>query len=119
MLQERYGVHAHNTGNNVYTLADIADDAFYQTIWDTGGTDTIAYGGSRNAQIDLPAATLDYTPTGGGVVSFAHGVWGGYTIANGVVIENATGGSGNDVLLGNALPTRADRQCRQRHADGP
>ena len=29
-------------------------------------------------------------------------VKGGYTIANGVVIENATGGSGNDVLIGNA-----------------
>ncbi|WP_306005712.1 M10 family metallopeptidase C-terminal domain-containing protein [Aquicoccus porphyridii] len=26
---------------------------------------------------------------------------GGYTIANGVVIENATGGSGNDMLIGN------------------
>ena len=56
----------------------------------------------RDAQIDLLAATLDYTPTGGGVVSFVHNVWGGYTIANGVVVENATGGSGNDVLLGNA-----------------
>jgi Ca2+-binding RTX toxin-like protein len=29
-------------------------------------------------------------------------VWGGYTIAGGVVIENATGGSGDDVLLGNS-----------------
>jgi Ca2+-binding RTX toxin-like protein len=29
-------------------------------------------------------------------------VRGGYTIANGVVIENASGGSGNDVLIGNA-----------------
>ena len=29
-------------------------------------------------------------------------VWGGYTIANGVVIENASGGSGDDVLLGNS-----------------
>ena len=48
------------------------------------------------------AATLDYSPTGGGVVSFVDGVWGGYTIANGVVIENATGGSGDDVLLGNS-----------------
>jgi hypothetical protein len=40
VLQARYGVHAHNTGDNVYNLTDIADDAFYQTIWDTGGTDT-------------------------------------------------------------------------------
>ena len=101
-LQERYGVHAYNTGNNVYALTDVADDAFYQTIWDTGGTDSIQYSGSHDARIDLLAATLDYSPTGGGVVSFVDDVFGGYTIANGVVIENATGGSGNDVILGNS-----------------
>lgn len=111
-LQERYGVQKpHNTGDNVYALTDNIDDAFYQTIWDTGGNDTISYSGSLNAQIDLTAATLDYTPTGGGVVSFLHNpfgtaahleVKGGYTIAHGVVIENATGGSGNDILIGNS-----------------
>ena len=101
-LQERYGVHAANTGDNVYTIADTQAQAYYQTIWDTGGNDTIAYTGTRDAQIDLLAATLDYSPTGGGVISFAHGVDGGYTIANGVVIENATGGSGNDTLIGNS-----------------
>ena len=101
-LQQRYGVHAYNTGNNVYQLTDVQDNAFYQTIWDTGGTDSIVYGGTHDAQIDLLAATLDYTPTGGGVISFVDDVWGGYTIANGVVIENASGGSGDDVLLGNS-----------------
>ena len=101
-LQQRYGVHAYNTGNNVYQLTDVQDDAYYQTIWDTGGTDSIVYGGTHDAQIDLLAATLDYSPTGGGVISFVDDVWGGYTIANGVVIENASGGSGDDVLLGNS-----------------
>jgi Ca2+-binding RTX toxin-like protein len=103
VLQERYGEHAFNTGDNTYTIADDQAHAFYQCIWDTGGNDTIAYTGARDAQIDLLAATLDYSPTGGGVVSIAHGIFGGYTIANGVQIENATGGSGNDVLLGNAI----------------
>ncbi len=64
---------------------------YYSTIWDTGGTDTIAYVGTRAAQIDLTAATLDYSPTGGGVVSFVHDLpgettrrtSGGFTIANG------------------------------------
>jgi Ca2+-binding RTX toxin-like protein len=114
-LQERYGVHEFHTGNDVYALTDIADDAAYQTIWDTGGTDAISYGGSLNAQIDLLAATLDYSPTGGGAISFLYNgtngnplptnsnmVRGGYTIANGVVIENASGGSGDDALLGNS-----------------
>jgi serralysin len=111
-LQERYGVTPYHTGNDTYTLTDVVDDAFYQCIWDSGGNDTIAYNGNLNAQIDLLAATLDYSPTGGGAISFLHNatplpvnsarVKGGFTIANGVVIENATGGGGNDVLLGNA-----------------
>jgi serralysin len=102
-LQARYGVQpASEAGNTVYALNDKHDgNAFYETIWDTGGTDSIVYDGVRDAHIDLLAATLDYTPTGGGVVSFVDKIWGGYTIANGVVIENASGGEGNDVLLGN------------------
>ena len=111
VLQARYGVYDYNTGDNVYALTDVADDAFYQAIWDTGGNDTIAYNGELNAQIDLTAATLDYSPTGGGVVSFVYNlpdtpasaeIKGGFTIANGVVIENATGGSGDDLLIGNS-----------------
>ena len=52
--------------------------------------------------IDLRAATIDYSPTGGGAISYVAGIIGGYTIAQGVVIENATGGSGDDRLTGNA-----------------
>ena len=104
-LQQRYGVITPNaTGNTTYDLDDVqAQGTFYETIWDTGGTDTIRYTGARAARIDLTAATLDYSATGGGVVSFVDDIKGGYTIANGVVIENATGGSGADVLIGNAV----------------
>jgi Ca2+-binding RTX toxin-like protein len=101
-LQERYGVHAYNGGNTVYNIESQQNEAYYATIWDSGGTDTLAYSGGRNVHIDLLAATLDYTPTGGGVVSFVEGTFGGYTIAHGVVIENATGGSGDDALIGNS-----------------
>lgn len=112
-LDARYGLVANfHSGNDTYSLTDVVNDALYQTIYDTGGNDTIAYTGNLDAQIDLTAATLDYSPTGGGAISFLHNalplpinsarVKGGYTIANGVVIENATGGSGNDVLLGNS-----------------
>jgi hypothetical protein len=105
VLQQRYGVvNPYATGNTVYDLDDVqAQGTFYETIWDTGGTDTIRYTGARAARIDLTAATLDYTATGGGVISFVDDIKGGFTIANGVVIENATGGSGNDVLIGNAV----------------
>lgn len=102
MQQRGYATQPTNVGNTTYTIADTQPQSSYITILDTSGIDTIDYFGTRNAQIDLLAATLDYTPTGGGAVSFVRGVWGGYTIANGVVIENATGGSGNDTLLGNS-----------------
>jgi Ca2+-binding RTX toxin-like protein len=103
LMQIKYGAVAHNTGDNVYTLgtANLAG-TFYQCIWDTGGTDTVSYAGSADATIDLTAATLDYSATGAGVLSWVDGIFGGYTIASGVVIENATGGSGNDVLVGNS-----------------
>jgi len=116
VLEKRYGpgLPLRETGDNIYDLTDVQDDAFYRTIWDHGGNDTIRYGGPRNlgAVIDLTAATLDYTPTGGGVISYllnppglpnSQIVRGGFLIANGVEIENATGGGGNDMLLGNAL----------------
>jgi len=104
LLQQRYGVAApYAAGNTVYTLKDVqAIGTYYETIWDTGGVDEIKYVGTRNAQIDLTAATLDYSPTGGGAISYATGIHGGYTIANGVVIEKGTGGSGNDTIIGNS-----------------
>ncbi len=104
ILQERYGVtNAFAAGNDEYVLEDQnAEGTYYEAIWDTGGTDTIRYSGARDAQIDLLAATIDYTATGGGVVSYVDGVFGGITIANGVTIENAIGGSGSDTILGNA-----------------
>lgn len=103
VLQQRYGViNPYATGDDTYFIGDANDPGvYYQTIWDTGGTDEIRYNGGRSARIDLMAATLDYSPTGGGAVSFVDDIWGGYTIANGVVIENGTGGAGNDAILGN------------------
>lgn len=110
LLQQKYGARAANTGNDTYYLPDTnASGTFYSTIWDTGGTDTIAYTGSRETYISLQSATIDYgfksydgEGTGGGVVSYAKDVRGGFTIASGVVIENASGGSGKDRIFGSA-----------------
>ena len=41
-------------------------------------------------------------------MSRADGIFGGYTIANGVVIENAIGGKGNDTLIGNSADNSLD-----------
>lgn len=88
------------------------DTAYWESIWDAGGVDELRYdaidaagnmsAGTRNAILDLTAATLDATVTSRGVLSYAAFIGGGYTIANGVVIENATGGNGNDLITGNA-----------------
>jgi VCBS repeat-containing protein len=120
-LQHLYGARTDFAGgDNFYTLPDPGTDAgaaWHGAIWDTGGIDTIIYHGSADAVIDLRPATLDNTPTGGGVPSYTLGTAGigrGFTIAGdftnvipdgefitGVIIENASGGSGNDNITGN------------------
>ncbi len=109
-IQDKYGVNEDtNTGNNVYVLKDVnASGTFYKAIWDNAGIDTITYSGARAATIDLRPATLKYEVGGGGFISYAFGIFGGFTIANGVVIENASGGSGNDTLIGNAAANELD-----------
>ena len=102
-IQDKYGVNEEwATGDNFYTLKDVnAHGTMYESIWDAGGLDTISYGGARDAVIDLRPATLQYEHGGGGFMSYAFGIYGGFTIANGVTIENATGGSGSDKITGN------------------
>lgn len=98
ILQELYGANTtYNSGDNTYELGE----TWWEGIWDTGGTDTISYSGNRDATIDLREATLQYAEGGGGFISAAEGIAGGFTIANGAIIENAVGGSGDDTLIGN------------------
>lgn len=110
VIQDKYGVNEEwATGDDVYVIKDVnAPGTFYASIWDAGGTDEIRYEGARDATIDLRAATLKYEEGGGGRVSHAFGIHGGYTIANGVTIENATSGAGNDKLFGNDAANRLD-----------
>jgi Ca2+-binding RTX toxin-like protein len=101
-LQQRYGANASfHAGSDTYALPTTNAGAGYQAIWDTGGIDTISYSGDASATINLNDATLLSEVGGGGFVSYAAGIYGGFTIAAGVVIENAIGGSGNDAIIGN------------------
>lgn len=101
-LQSLYGAGNHRGGNTVYNLPDSnGTGTSWQSIWDTGGTDEIRYSGIRDITIDLREATLKQGDGGGGFVSMARNISGGFTIANGVMIENATSGSGDDWLVGN------------------
>lgn len=102
-LQKLYGANMTTaTGNDIYALPKVnAAGTFWSCIWDAGGNDTISNEGSSIAcTINLNAAPLT-GPNAGGYVSYGNGIFGGFTIANGVVIENATGGNGNDTLFGN------------------
>lgn len=102
-LQQLYGANmSFATGDNTYTLPDTNGvGTGWMCIWDAGGTDTISFeGGTLKATIDLRAATL-VSANAGGYVSSALGIEGGFTIAKGVVIENAKGGDGDDKITGN------------------
>jgi len=107
-IQDKYGVNEEwATGDNHYMLKDVnAPGTMFESIWDAGGFDSIGYNGARDAVIDLRPASLKYEYGGGGWVSYAHGIYGGFTIANGVTIEVATGGSGNDKITGNDADNR-------------
>ena len=130
-VQYLYGANlTTNTGDDVYIIPDSnGTGTFFSCIWDAGGTDEIRYNGSRSTVIDLNPATLQNEVGGGGnlsrvtgdynYVGFSLPVYGGFTIAGdftnaladvngttGVVIENATGGSGNDTIIGNGANNR-------------
>ena len=102
-LQYLYGANTTTrAGNTTYTLPTAnAAGSFYSSIWDAGGIDTIVTAGNANTVIDLRAATLLNANGGGGFLSKVNGINGGFTIAAGAVIENATGGGGADSITGN------------------
>lgn len=105
VIQSLYGANmSHNVGNNVYVLPDTnTSGTYYSSIWDAGGTDAIGYAGNNDVTIDLREAPLTYAANGGGYVSYATGVHGGFTIANGAEIEIGVGGNGNDQITGNGV----------------
>jgi len=103
-IQSLYGVNmTTRTGNTVYGFnSNSGRDAFDFTlnvapviaIWDAGGRDTLDFSGwNSNSKIDLaPGASSD----GGGQTTNVQ-------IAFGTMIEDAIGGGGDDVLIGNAI----------------
>jgi serralysin len=117
-IQRIYGAPTNsNTGNTIYGIGsnadgymgpllaayasgNLSDPSRYNgapmalTIYDGGGTDTMDFSGfSSNQRILL----IDNTASNIG------GLTGNVMIARGVIIENATTGSGNDVLVGNGV----------------
>lgn len=90
-----YGFNS-NTQRDYYTL-NSARDAFIACIWDGAGNDTLDVSGYQaNQNINLRAGSF----------SDVGGLKGNVSIARDCVIENAIGGSGHDVLIGNEVDNR-------------
>ncbi|KPX29087.1 MULTISPECIES: serralysin family metalloprotease [Pseudomonas syringae group] len=103
-VQQLYGANmSTRAGDTVYGFNSTAGRDFYSatsaaskvvfSVWDGGGKDTLDFSGfTQNQKINLNAASF----------SDVGGMVGNVSIAKGVVVENAVGGSGNDLLIGNA-----------------
>ncbi|MGJ8547387.1 MAG: M10 family metallopeptidase [Sulfitobacter sp.] len=105
VLQEKYGANTeYAVEDSNYDLIDENQlGTHWYAIWDAGGWDALRYFGTRDVTLDLRAASLQDAPGGGGYLSAADGIQGGFTIAYGTEIEGALGGSGNDKIIGNDL----------------
>ncbi|MFL1561808.1 M10 family metallopeptidase C-terminal domain-containing protein [Pseudomonas sp. O64] len=90
-----YGFNS-NTGREVYSLKSARDRPVF-SVWDGGGNDTLDFSGFTGKQnISLKAETF----------SDVGGLRGNVSIAKGVTVENAIGGSGSDTLTGNEQSNR-------------
>jgi hypothetical protein len=120
LLQIKYGADmSANFGDSTYTLpTSNTAGTFFSSIWDVDGVDTIQAGSSTSATIDLRSASLLNEIGGGGFVSSHSGVRGGFTIAAGAVIENARGGGGSDILVGNNIANRLEGQANGDNLQG-
>jgi serralysin len=103
-IQYLYGANLHTrTGDTVYGfnsnsrrdhfIATRPSDALIFCVWDAGGNDTFDFSGFKQNQL------IKLTE---GCFSNVGGLTGNVSIAWGVTIENALGGSGDDIIIGNA-----------------
>ena len=78
------------------TLNSASDKPIF-CVWDGGGEDTLDFSGfSQNQKINLNAESF----------SDVGGLKGNVSIAKGCTVENAIGGAGRDVLIGNEASNR-------------
>jgi hypothetical protein len=108
-LQQLYGVNAdHNSGDTVYTFTGSLGDApFMDTIWDTGGINTLDLSASDRWQvIDIRQGGLSHIIHNSGSLDALSGIPSGsdtYMIAYGSDMHNVITGNGNNIIIGNEL----------------
>ena len=94
-LQHLYGTAAHNVGDTIYKYDP--SKPISEAIWDSGGTDLLNF-----SDFTL-ACSINLAPGGYSTIAFTDWTMDdNLGIAYGAVIENAIGGSGIDVVVGNS-----------------
>ncbi|MEK1834514.1 MAG: serralysin family metalloprotease [Pseudomonas sp.] len=87
-----YGFNS-NAGRDFLSASSSSDKVVF-SVWDAGGKDTLDFSGfTQNQKINLNEASF----------SDVGGMVGNVSIAKGVTVENAIGGSGSDLLIGNSV----------------
>lgn len=106
-LQFLYGKNINfNSGNNTYTFPNSITQKFWETIWDSGGINTIDASSSNvNTVINLNDATIEDNKQLAGT-PLSYNIYGGITIAKGTKIQNIITGSKNDTVNGNELDNK-------------
>jgi hypothetical protein len=108
-MQELYGENmTHNMGDTVYRFTGSLGAApFMDTIWDTGGINTLDLTASDRRQIvDLRQGGLTHIVRNVGIADGLTGVATGsdtYMIAYGTDMHHVLTGNGNDAITGNEL----------------
>ena len=105
-LQYLYGANTSTrSGNTTYSWGQ--NERVWETIWDGGGIDTFDFSNqTRRCKIDLQAGEGHKTTVTSSTSSSVLDIH--LSIAKGVVIENAIGGSGNDSITGNDANNRLE-----------
>jgi len=106
-IQSMYGANlASRSGDDTYVFTD--SQRYFQTLWDSGGNDTIIWQSlSLGARIDLNAGHLSQLSAP--LTFWSEDFSNSWTdrdrvaIALGVTIENAIGGDSQDTLIGNGV----------------
>ncbi len=118
-LQQLYGVGEHNQSDDVYVFGDKTDiytldgESFFadasrlkQTIWDTGGNDTLDFSG---LELQAQGYLFDLNQGGSLIANNQLQVKGeetyynyGTSLAYGVVVEDVIGSVSNDTIIANS-----------------
>jgi hypothetical protein len=113
-LQQMYGAAARSPGDTIYDLSVPEFQSGFQAVWDAGGTDTLdasrvqgpvaldLHEGARS-DIGNVVQAFGYNGTGASRTVTNVAYTATVSIVPGAKIENATGSSYDDILIGNDL----------------